>query len=133
LKACGVEVFVCGKSLARNRFAADEVAAELTVAVSALTVNVNKQRDGYAHRNPLKRCCKERDMAQGRKDHCEMLIGGVDTAGSAVAAQMRRKLRNYDLAIVLGRDSGQPGVGKGYVLAGFDLRARNATRPGNSW
>jgi intracellular sulfur oxidation DsrE/DsrF family protein len=49
LKSCGVEVFVCGQSLARNRFAADEVAAELTVAVSALTVNVNKQRDGYAY------------------------------------------------------------------------------------
>ena len=49
LKACGVEVFVCGQSLARNKFAADEVASEVTVATSAMTVNANKQQDGYAY------------------------------------------------------------------------------------
>jgi intracellular sulfur oxidation DsrE/DsrF family protein len=49
LKSHGVEVFVCGQSLARNRFAADEVTSDLTIAVSALTVNVNKQLDGYAY------------------------------------------------------------------------------------
>lgn len=49
LKTCGVEVFVCGQSLARNRFAASEVTPNLTIAVSALTVNVNKQLDGYAY------------------------------------------------------------------------------------
>jgi hypothetical protein len=49
LKSCGVEVFVCGQSLARNNFARTEVAGEVTVAVSAMTVNVNKQQDGYAY------------------------------------------------------------------------------------
>lgn len=49
LKAHGVEVFVCGQSLARNKFARADVASELTVAVSALTVNVNKQQDGYSY------------------------------------------------------------------------------------
>lgn len=49
LKAAGVEVFVCGQSLARNRYQRDEVAGEVTVAVSAMTVNVNKQQDGYAY------------------------------------------------------------------------------------
>ena len=49
LKACGVEVFVCGQSLARNKFASADVAGEVTVAVSAMTVNANKQLDGYAY------------------------------------------------------------------------------------
>jgi intracellular sulfur oxidation DsrE/DsrF family protein len=49
LKKHGVEVFVCGQSLARNKYAASEVAAEFTVAVSAMTVNANKQQDGYAY------------------------------------------------------------------------------------
>ncbi len=49
LKACGVEVFVCGQSLARNKFAPAEVAGDVTVAVSAMTVNANKQQDGYSY------------------------------------------------------------------------------------
>ncbi|MBX9790200.1 MAG: DsrE family protein [Pirellulales bacterium] len=49
LKECGVEVFVCGQSLARNRFARSEVASDVVVAVSAMTVNVNKQQDRYAY------------------------------------------------------------------------------------
>lgn len=49
LKKHGVEVYVCGQSLARNKFALDEVAAEFTVAASAMTVNVNKQADGYVY------------------------------------------------------------------------------------
>ncbi|MGD9649097.1 MAG: DsrE family protein [Pirellulales bacterium] len=49
LKARGVDVFVCGQSLARNQFAVDEVADEVTVAVSAMTVNANKQQDGYSY------------------------------------------------------------------------------------
>jgi intracellular sulfur oxidation DsrE/DsrF family protein len=49
LKACGVEVLVCGQSLARNQYQADEVAGDVVVAVSAMTVNVNKQQDGYAY------------------------------------------------------------------------------------
>jgi len=49
LKKHGVEVFVCGQSLARNRFSRADVAAEFTVAASAMTVNVNKQQNGYAY------------------------------------------------------------------------------------
>lgn len=49
LKIHGVEVFVCGQSLARNKFAAAEVAGDVTVAASAMTVNANKQLDGYAY------------------------------------------------------------------------------------
>ncbi len=49
LKACGVEVFVCGQSLARNKFTPADVASDVSVAVSAMTVNVNKQRAGYAY------------------------------------------------------------------------------------
>lgn len=49
LKARGVEVFVCGQSLARNKLATADVARDVTVAVSAMTVNANKQFDGYAY------------------------------------------------------------------------------------
>jgi len=49
LKKHGVEVFVCGQSLARNKYQASDVASELTVAASAMTVNVNKQLAGYAY------------------------------------------------------------------------------------
>ncbi len=49
LKECGVEVFVCGQSLARNKFAPADVAGEVSVAVSAMTVNANKQQDGYSY------------------------------------------------------------------------------------
>jgi intracellular sulfur oxidation DsrE/DsrF family protein len=49
LKKHGVEVFVCGQSLARNKFSVSDVSPELTVAVSAMTVNVNKQLVGFAY------------------------------------------------------------------------------------
>lgn len=49
LQKNGVELFVCGQSLARNKFPSGDVAKELTIAVSAMTVNVNKQLDGYAY------------------------------------------------------------------------------------
>ena len=49
LKACGVEVLVCGQSLARNKFAPGDVAKEVAVAVSAMSVNANKQQDGYSY------------------------------------------------------------------------------------
>lgn len=49
LKECGVEIFVCGQSLARNKFALTEVDSEVTVAVSAMTVIANKQQDGYSY------------------------------------------------------------------------------------
>lgn len=49
LKTHGVQLYVCGQSLARNKYAQGEVAPEMTVAASAMTVNVNKQLDGYAY------------------------------------------------------------------------------------
>ena len=49
IKECGAEVFVCGQSLARNGFARAEVAGDVVVAVSAMTVNANKQQDGYSY------------------------------------------------------------------------------------
>jgi hypothetical protein len=49
LKKHGVELLVCGQSLARNQFAHAEVAEPLSIAVSAMTVNVEKQREGYAY------------------------------------------------------------------------------------
>jgi len=49
LKGCGVEVYVCGQSLARNKFAPADVASEVSIAVSAMTVNANKQQDGYSY------------------------------------------------------------------------------------
>lgn len=49
LKAFGVEVYVCGQSLARNKFTTADVAGDVSVAVSAMTVIANKQFDGYAY------------------------------------------------------------------------------------
>lgn len=49
LKKHGVEVFVCGQALARHKYAAADVAPEFTTAVSAMTVNANKQQDGYSY------------------------------------------------------------------------------------
>lgn len=49
LCAHGVEVFVCGQSLARSKYNVADVASDLTIAASAMTVNVNKQQDGYAY------------------------------------------------------------------------------------
>ncbi|MCO6453955.1 MAG: DsrE family protein [Pirellulaceae bacterium] len=45
----GVEVYVCGQALAHKRFAHDDVAGELTVAVSAMNVLINKQQAGAAY------------------------------------------------------------------------------------
>ncbi|NNJ25919.1 DsrE family protein [Alienimonas chondri] len=49
LKKEGVEIYVCGQALAHHGFATDEVAPEVTIAVSAATVNINLQTDGYAY------------------------------------------------------------------------------------
>jgi intracellular sulfur oxidation DsrE/DsrF family protein len=49
LKAAGVEVFVCGQALRHKGFGRADVAADVTVALAALTVVVNRQADGYAH------------------------------------------------------------------------------------
>lgn len=49
LKANGVEVLVCGQALARHKFAPREVAGDVGVAVSAMTVSANRQQDGYSY------------------------------------------------------------------------------------
>lgn len=49
LKNQGVEVFVCGQALAHHKFALDEVAPDVTVAASAATVNIQRQKDGYSY------------------------------------------------------------------------------------
>lgn len=49
LNEAGVEIYVCGQALAHHGFATEEVASAATVAVSAATVNINKQMDGYAY------------------------------------------------------------------------------------
>ena len=49
LKKAGVEIFVCGQALAHHGFATSEVAPEIKVAVSAATININLQMDGYAY------------------------------------------------------------------------------------
>lgn len=48
LHKAGVELLVCGQSLAHKDATHDEVADQVEVAVSGLTVNVNRQQDGYA-------------------------------------------------------------------------------------
>lgn len=48
LKAAGVEFLVCGQAMIAKGGKHKDVTPEVQVAVSALTVNVNRQRDGYA-------------------------------------------------------------------------------------
>lgn len=48
LQRAGVELLVCGQSLAHKDAAYEDVDDTVQVAVSGLTVNVNRQRDGYA-------------------------------------------------------------------------------------
>jgi intracellular sulfur oxidation DsrE/DsrF family protein len=45
----GVELFVCGQTLISKDAKPEEVAVFIDTAVSALTVVVNLQADGYAH------------------------------------------------------------------------------------
>lgn len=49
LKEAGVEIFVCGQALAHHGYATSEVASEVKIAVSAATVNINLQMEGYAY------------------------------------------------------------------------------------
>lgn len=49
LKDAGVTLYVCGQSLAHQGYSADGVAPEVELAVSAITVLVNCQQDGYAY------------------------------------------------------------------------------------
>jgi len=48
LQKAGVEVFVCGQSLANKDIKESEVEKDITVAFAALTVVINRQTDGYA-------------------------------------------------------------------------------------
>lgn len=49
LKAAGVELYVCGQALAHHHYGLDEVVPEVMVSVSATTVLVNRQMNGYAY------------------------------------------------------------------------------------
>ena len=49
LKKAGVNIYVCGQALAHHGYATSEVAPDVKVAVSAATVNINVQMDGYAY------------------------------------------------------------------------------------
>lgn len=49
LREAGVELLVCGQALAHKQASESEVDSSVSVAVSALTVNVNRQQDGYAY------------------------------------------------------------------------------------
>lgn len=53
LRAAGVDLLVCGQALTHQGHRTDEVMPEFKVAVSALTVNVNRQADGFV-RVPLR-------------------------------------------------------------------------------
>jgi intracellular sulfur oxidation DsrE/DsrF family protein len=48
LKKHGATVYVCAQSLARNGYAKEDVASEITVATSAIIANINLQNQGYA-------------------------------------------------------------------------------------
>lgn len=48
LRQAGVEVSVCGQALINKDYADREVAQEIPIAASALTLVINKQADGYA-------------------------------------------------------------------------------------
>lgn len=47
LAKAGVEVYVCGQALHAKKFADSEVASDVTIAVSALTLSSNRQADGF--------------------------------------------------------------------------------------
>lgn len=49
LRQAGVELLVCGQSAAANSIEHSDIAEPVQLAVSALTVNVNRQADGYAY------------------------------------------------------------------------------------
>lgn len=47
LRKAGVDIYVCGQSAAYNGFEAGEMLPEVQVAVSAMTVHVRLQEEGY--------------------------------------------------------------------------------------
>ncbi len=48
LRKAGVELLVCGQAMTHKKASLEDVADSVKVAVSGLTVNVNRQQDGYA-------------------------------------------------------------------------------------
>jgi uncharacterized protein len=48
LRQAGVELLVCGQAITHKNASHQEIADSVEVAVSGLTVNVNRQQDGYA-------------------------------------------------------------------------------------
>jgi SAM-dependent methyltransferase/intracellular sulfur oxidation DsrE/DsrF family protein len=48
LREAGVEILVCGQALNYKGFADREVTKEIPIAASAMTVNINKQSEGYS-------------------------------------------------------------------------------------
>lgn len=49
LRAAGVEILVCGQSLAEKGFAPDDVSPDVVIAFSAMTTVINRQADGYSY------------------------------------------------------------------------------------
>ncbi len=47
LDEAGVELYLCGQSAAARGFAEHEIAPEIRMALSAMTVLIHKQREGY--------------------------------------------------------------------------------------
>lgn len=47
LKAAGADIYLCGQSAAYNGFSPDELLPEVTLALSAMTVHVRLQQEGY--------------------------------------------------------------------------------------
>jgi intracellular sulfur oxidation DsrE/DsrF family protein len=47
LKLAGVDIYVCGQALARQKFHTEDVLPDVAVAVSAATVHINQQMNGY--------------------------------------------------------------------------------------
>jgi intracellular sulfur oxidation DsrE/DsrF family protein len=47
LKKAGVNIYVCGQSAAYNGYTAEQLLPEIEMAVSAMTVHVRLQQDGY--------------------------------------------------------------------------------------
>lgn len=54
LREHGVEFLVCGQAMTRKKLDTNQVAPDITLAVSGLTALVNKQQDGYAYLPLLK-------------------------------------------------------------------------------
>jgi intracellular sulfur oxidation DsrE/DsrF family protein len=47
LKEAGADIYLCGQSAAYNGFATGELLPDITLAVSAMTVHVRLQQEGY--------------------------------------------------------------------------------------